>query len=291
MDRDAVQPGVDPARGALALHVGVAQPGRRHRAQRGLAALLDRLGEDNDCSCIFCGVLTCDGQILGWAGFVKVDGTAYNFLGNPGVPSVAFQKSVQKSMTVRRALRAVQRMAQELTVRGIQFTATQSTFVMTSGPVDLTVTFLSPVEVRRSHPRRAPRAFSRRAPPARPADGPRAAVAAVLVPRRVCEGERRQDAQRAGVHGHQRGVGHGRQQPHGELEHDDDGGELAGAPGAAREADAVWRGQRPHSAYDDAFPSLGEKRLLMHNVCPTEGSAFYAVQNVSTSPIESPTGL
>lgn len=65
------------------------------------------------------------GSILGWAGFIKVDGTAYNFLGAPSVPGVTFQKSVQKSMT---------------------FTSTQSTFVMTSGPIDLTVNFLSPVE-------------------------------------------------------------------------------------------------------------------------------------------------
>ncbi|KIP02118.1 hypothetical protein PHLGIDRAFT_112413 [Phlebiopsis gigantea 11061_1 CR5-6] len=65
------------------------------------------------------------GSILGWAGFVKVDGTAYNFLGAPAVPNTRFQKSVQKSLT---------------------FTSTQSTFVMTSGPVDLTVNFLSPVE-------------------------------------------------------------------------------------------------------------------------------------------------
>ena len=37
---------------------------------------------------------------MGWAGFVKVDGTTYNFLGAPSVPSVSFQKSVQESMTV-----------------------------------------------------------------------------------------------------------------------------------------------------------------------------------------------
>ncbi|KIL59835.1 hypothetical protein M378DRAFT_193746 [Amanita muscaria Koide BX008] len=64
------------------------------------------------------------GQILGWAGFVKVDGVPYSFLGSPNVP-VAFNKATQKSF---------------------QFTASQSIFVLTAGPVDLTVTFLSPVE-------------------------------------------------------------------------------------------------------------------------------------------------
>ncbi|KAH8105922.1 DUF1793-domain-containing protein [Cristinia sonorae] len=63
------------------------------------------------------------GQIVGWAGYIKVDGVAYNFLGAPNVAGA--QKASQKSF---------------------QFTSTQSVFVMTAGPVDLTVTFLSPVE-------------------------------------------------------------------------------------------------------------------------------------------------
>jgi hypothetical protein len=65
------------------------------------------------------------GSFLGWAGFVKVDGTAYSFLGNTIINGVSFNKAVQKSST---------------------FTATQSVFVLTAGPVDITVTFLSPVE-------------------------------------------------------------------------------------------------------------------------------------------------
>ncbi|KAF9057677.1 DUF1793-domain-containing protein [Panaeolus papilionaceus] len=65
------------------------------------------------------------GQIVGWAGFVKVDGTAYSFLGAPGVPGASFNKAVQKSS---------------------KFTSTQSIFVLSAGPVDITVTFLSPVE-------------------------------------------------------------------------------------------------------------------------------------------------
>ncbi|KAJ7682671.1 DUF1793-domain-containing protein [Mycena polygramma] len=64
------------------------------------------------------------GQTVGWAGFIKVDGTPYSFLGDPGI-TVPFTKAIQKSM---------------------EFTSTQSIFVMSAGRVDLTVTFLSPVE-------------------------------------------------------------------------------------------------------------------------------------------------
>lgn len=64
------------------------------------------------------------GQITGWAGLIKIDNTTYSFLGTPaGVTS--YTKATQGSA---------------------QFTSTQSKFVMTAGPVDLTVTFLSPVE-------------------------------------------------------------------------------------------------------------------------------------------------
>ncbi|KAF8639975.1 hypothetical protein AX17_001222 [Amanita inopinata Kibby_2008] len=65
------------------------------------------------------------GQIVGWAGLVKVDGAAYSFLGAPNVPGASFAKAVQKSS---------------------EFTATRSIFVLSAGPVDITVTFLSPVE-------------------------------------------------------------------------------------------------------------------------------------------------
>ncbi|TFK55924.1 DUF1793-domain-containing protein [Heliocybe sulcata] len=65
------------------------------------------------------------GSTLGWAGYIKVDNTVYTFLGDPVVSGTSPSKAVQKSLT---------------------FTATQSTFVMTAGPVDLTVNFLSPVE-------------------------------------------------------------------------------------------------------------------------------------------------
>ncbi|KAJ7682669.1 DUF1793-domain-containing protein [Mycena polygramma] len=65
------------------------------------------------------------GSTLGWAGFVKVDGTSYVFLGSPAVAGTTFSKAVQKSS---------------------QFTSTQSVFVLSAGAVDITVTFLSPVE-------------------------------------------------------------------------------------------------------------------------------------------------
>lgn len=40
------------------------------------------------------------GQILGWAGYVRVDGTVYNFLGDPVVGGTNPQKAVQKSLAV-----------------------------------------------------------------------------------------------------------------------------------------------------------------------------------------------
>ncbi|TFK75792.1 DUF1793-domain-containing protein [Pluteus cervinus] len=63
------------------------------------------------------------GSALGWTGFVNVDGASYTFLGNPNAPHS--QKAVQKSF---------------------EYTATRSIFVLSAGAVDVTVTFLSPVE-------------------------------------------------------------------------------------------------------------------------------------------------
>ncbi|KAJ3971497.1 hypothetical protein EV361DRAFT_799932 [Lentinula raphanica] len=65
------------------------------------------------------------GSILGWAGFVKVDGVAYSFLGAPAVSGATFSQATQQSFS---------------------FTSTQSTFVLSAGPIDVTVKFLSPVE-------------------------------------------------------------------------------------------------------------------------------------------------
>ena len=41
------------------------------------------------------------GQILGWAGYVKVDGTPYVFLGDPSIPDISVAKCTQKSLSVR----------------------------------------------------------------------------------------------------------------------------------------------------------------------------------------------
>ncbi|KAG2042315.1 hypothetical protein BDR03DRAFT_1006723 [Suillus americanus] len=63
------------------------------------------------------------GSTLGWAGYIRVDGATYTFLGDPVAAGAI--SAVQKS---------------------IEFTSTQSIFVMTAGPVDINVNFLSPVE-------------------------------------------------------------------------------------------------------------------------------------------------
>lgn len=74
-------------------------------------------------------------ETLGWAGLVKVDGKAYSFLGAPIVTGASFSKAVQTSS---------------------HYTSTQTVFAMTAGTVDLTITFLSPIEpddlVRQSTP-------------------------------------------------------------------------------------------------------------------------------------------
>ncbi|KAG9006475.1 hypothetical protein FRB93_008603 [Tulasnella sp. JGI-2019a] len=62
-----------------------------------------------------------NGNIAAWAGYIRVDGTSYIWMGTPGGASNA----VQKSVTI---------------------TATQSTFVLTAGGIDLIANFLSPVE-------------------------------------------------------------------------------------------------------------------------------------------------
>ncbi|KAH9940434.1 DUF1793-domain-containing protein [Epithele typhae] len=70
-----------------------------------------------------------NGNIVGWAGYAKVDGTAYTWMGVPAVPNTKTTPATQKSFQAR-----------------FSMTATQSIFVMSAGPVDLTITFLSPVE-------------------------------------------------------------------------------------------------------------------------------------------------
>ncbi|KAG8213438.1 DUF1793-domain-containing protein [Butyriboletus roseoflavus] len=72
---------------------------------------------------------------LGWAGYIRVDGTAYTFLGDPVVSGATPVRATQQSM---------------------QFTATSTYFHLSAGPVDVALTFLSPVEpsdlVRQSTP-------------------------------------------------------------------------------------------------------------------------------------------
>ncbi|KAJ7658891.1 hypothetical protein B0H17DRAFT_345172 [Mycena rosella] len=65
------------------------------------------------------------GQTVAWTGLAKVDGQSYSFMGAASVDGVSFIKATQKTFN---------------------FTSTQSIFVLSAGPVDLTVTFLSPVE-------------------------------------------------------------------------------------------------------------------------------------------------
>lgn len=74
-----------------------------------------------------------------------MDGTTYNFLGVPNVPGTQSQEAVQKSLEVRRIY--LSNFTGTRTYALEQFTSTQSIFVLTAGPIDLTVSFLSPVEV------------------------------------------------------------------------------------------------------------------------------------------------
>ncbi|KII95062.1 hypothetical protein PLICRDRAFT_48031 [Plicaturopsis crispa FD-325 SS-3] len=65
------------------------------------------------------------GTTVGWAGYARVDGTVYTILGIPVVSGTTTTQATQKSA---------------------EFTSTQSVFVLSAGPVDVTLTFLSPVE-------------------------------------------------------------------------------------------------------------------------------------------------
>ncbi|OCH92944.1 DUF1793-domain-containing protein [Obba rivulosa] len=75
------------------------------------------------------------GTVTAWTGYVHVDGSPFLFMGTPANGAPIPPSAVQKS---------------------VNFTATQSSFVFSAGPVDITATFLSPVEpgdlVRQSLP-------------------------------------------------------------------------------------------------------------------------------------------
>ncbi|KAJ6647656.1 Glutaminase A, partial [Pseudolycoriella hygida] len=68
-----------------------------------------------------------EGSTKGWTGLVRVDGKSYVYLGNP--------------------LDGGQRMAEHARQTGTATTPTQTHFFLTAGPVNLTVTFFSPVEI------------------------------------------------------------------------------------------------------------------------------------------------
>ncbi|KAI0705088.1 hypothetical protein C8T65DRAFT_577862 [Cerioporus squamosus] len=61
-------------------------------------------------------------SIMGWAGKIRVDGTTYGWMGQDGIGNGS------------------------ATVTDVQITPTRSIFLMQAGPMNLTVTFLSPIE-------------------------------------------------------------------------------------------------------------------------------------------------
>ena len=61
--------------------------------------------------------------VIGWAGKIRVNGTTYNWMG--------FNDTSISTNTTN-----------------VQITPTRSIFVMRAGPVNVTLTFLSPIEVR-----------------------------------------------------------------------------------------------------------------------------------------------
>ena len=61
--------------------------------------------------------------VLGWAGLARIDGRTYSWLGD-----------TQNALPVN--------------VTNVNVTATRTTFTLEAGPMELTVTFLSPIEVR-----------------------------------------------------------------------------------------------------------------------------------------------
>lgn len=65
------------------------------------------------------------GTTKGWAGMVRVDGQAYVFMGQPSGLTGLIQIAVQKATYI---------------------TPTQTIFTIAAGPIELTVTFMSPVE-------------------------------------------------------------------------------------------------------------------------------------------------
>ena len=66
--------------------------------------------------------LTCFSKPLGWAGHVRIDNTTYRWLGQASGPN-------------------------STTLTDTTITPTQTIWTIRAGPMDLTVTFLTPIEV------------------------------------------------------------------------------------------------------------------------------------------------
>ena len=63
-------------------------------------------------------------SIIGWSGKIRVDGTTFSWMGQDNIGNGS------------------------ATITDVQITPTRSIFSMQAGPMNITVTFLSPVEVR-----------------------------------------------------------------------------------------------------------------------------------------------
>ena len=63
-------------------------------------------------------------QILGWSGFVRIDGTVWKWLGGSFVPT-----------------------SNTSLVTHLEITPTRTTYQLNAGPMDLTITYLTPIEV------------------------------------------------------------------------------------------------------------------------------------------------
>lgn len=70
------------------------------------------------CSAV---LISSSGQVTGWAGIIRVDGTAYTWMGDPA------------------------NAGNPVTQTEFSYTATRSVFTSTAGGVELNVTFLSPI--------------------------------------------------------------------------------------------------------------------------------------------------
>jgi hypothetical protein len=82
-----------------------------------------------------------DDKITGWAGFARVDGINYSFLGDAADGALIGLQWAVQSVQVKPFLHVL-----FLTLTIIQITPTQTQFVITCGKVNLNVTFLSPIE-------------------------------------------------------------------------------------------------------------------------------------------------